>query len=100
METTDQPQEGVKGIVEIAKAVRDQIRSVTGWEVINVASLQPSEDTWSGRVEVIELRRTPDTQDLVGVYEVELDRAGNLLAWERVALRVKGDPTSIEDVMR
>jgi Gas vesicle synthesis protein GvpO len=87
-----------KGVVGIVDRIQEQFREVTGYDVVNVASLRQVDDAWSGRVEVIELHRTPDTQDLVGLYEVELDGSGNLLAWERLSLRIKGAPVGLEGV--
>jgi len=77
---------------KIAERIMTQIRAVTGYRALSVVSLEKAEDGWTGRVEVIELTRVPDTQDLVGVYEVTLDGTGDLTSWDRVSSRIKGQP--------
>lgn len=84
--------------VKIVKGIKEQIHTVTGFEVLNVVSLERVDDGWAGRVEVTELRRVPDTQNLVGVYDVTLDNAGNLVSWNRQSLRVKGQPIGLDDL--
>lgn len=85
-------------VVQIVKGIREEIRAVTGFEALSVVSLERAEDGWTGRVEVTELRRVPDTQDLVGVYDVTLDSDGYLVSWERLCSRLKGQPIGFEDV--
>jgi gas vesicle protein GvpO len=98
MTTLEQSHLAVEGIEHVVDRLRYQFRAVTGFDAIRIASLKPADNAWAGRVEVVELHRTPDTQDLVGLYEVEMDHDGNLLAWDRMCLRVKGEPTRLEDV--
>jgi hypothetical protein len=85
-------------VVQIVKGIKEDIGLVTGFEVLSVVSLARAEEGWEGRVEVTELQRTPDTQDLVGVYEVVLNSEGNLISWERLFSRVKGAPLRFVDV--
>jgi len=84
--------------VQIVKGIKEDIRLVTGFEALSVVSLERVEEGWQGRVEVTELHRVPDTQDIMGVYEVTLDSDGSLLSWERLFSRIKGQPTAFEDV--
>lgn len=85
------------GVVKIVQGVKEQIRDVTGFKALNVVSLERGEDGWAGRVEVTELRRVPDTQDLVGVYDVTLGSDGNLMSWDRKCSRVKGQPIGFDE---
>lgn len=85
-------------IVQIVKGIKKDIGLLTGFEALSVVSLDRREEGWEGRVEVIELRRVPDTQDIVGVYAVTLGSDGNLLSWERLFSRVKGQPSGFDDV--
>jgi len=84
-------------VVQIVKGIKEDIRAVTGFEALSVVSLERAQEGWEGRVEVTELRRVPDTQDLVGVYEVTLDSEGNLVSWDRLFSRTKGQPLGFED---
>ena len=40
---------------------------------------------------MLERRSVPDTSDLLGVYELQLDHAGNLLRYERTHMRRRCD---------
>lgn len=84
-------------VVQVVKGVKDDISVVTGFEALSVTSLEKGEDGWEGRVEVLELKRVPDTQDLIGVYDVSLNADGDLVSWDRVFTRVKGQPMGSED---
>ena len=84
-------------VTQIVKGIKEDIRLVTGFDALGVVSLNKNEDGWEGRVEVTELRRVPDTQDLVGVYGVTLNAEGELVSWDRVFSRVKGQPLGYED---
>ncbi len=87
-----------RNIVQIAKGIKEDIRLVTGFEALSVVSLERAEEGWEGQVEVTELRRVPDTQNIVGVYEVILDSEGSLLSWERLFSRTMGQQIGFEDV--
>jgi Gas vesicle synthesis protein GvpO len=41
-------------------------------------------------VDVVETRRVPSTTDLIAVYEMEIDREGELLGYERKRHYVRG----------
>lgn len=46
---------------------------------------------WQVIVELIESRAVPDTSDLLGIYEVQLDESGNILGYERTRMRRRCD---------
>lgn len=56
-----------------------------------VTSVAPSEDGWRVTAEFVERKGVPDTNDSLGLYEVRLDPAGNVLRYERTRLRRRGD---------
>ncbi|MEI6363188.1 MAG: gas vesicle protein GvpO [Actinomycetes bacterium] len=84
-------------VVQVVKGIKDDIRVVTGFDALSVTSLEKGEAGWEGRVEVLELKRVPDTQDLIGVYDVSLNADGDLVSWDRAFTRVKGQPMGNED---
>ena len=50
-----------------------------------MTSLEQSDDgTWKVTVELLELSRIPETDDLLGSYEAELDEHGDLISYRRV----------------
>jgi gas vesicle protein GvpO len=45
--------------------------------------VEPIEDGWRVGLEVVEVRRIPDTTDIMAVYEVNLDACGDLVSCRR-----------------
>lgn len=56
-----------------------------------ITSVAPDEGGWRVSADLVERRGIPDTNDLIGVYELRLDAAGNVLRYERTRLRRRGD---------
>jgi hypothetical protein len=70
---------------KIAAQARDELAEMTGLEPEGVTSLEQTEDgTWQVTVELLELSRIPETDDLLGSYEVELDEEGEVLGYRRL----------------
>jgi Gas vesicle synthesis protein GvpO len=70
---------------KLAMTARKQLGEITGLEPQAVTSLQRGDDgTWTVTVELLELSRLPETDDLLGAYEAELDAQGELLGYRRV----------------
>lgn len=77
---------------QIASSAARQLLELAGKEAEGVAGIQRSEDGWTVLVEVIEVRRIPDTTDVLALYEVEVDDDGDLLGYRRVRRYVRGVP--------
>ena len=84
-------------IGQVVKTIKKEICGVTGFDALSVVALERNHSGWQGRVEVTELHRVPDTQDLVGVYQVHVDETGELTSWTRVSSHAKGQPIQFED---
>ena len=73
------------GQVERAvQAAREQLRQLSGTEAETVSSFAHTRDGWRVTLEVVEVRRIPETTDVLASYAVELDDDGKLVAYERV----------------
>ena len=70
-------------IAEIAEHARELLRSVRGVEAESVSAVARTPDGWRVALEVVELRRIPDSTDVLASYEVELDDKGGFLGFER-----------------
>src|SRR4051812_44217401 len=68
------PREGVDfGTVERAiQSAREQLRELFGAEPESVSSFGRTRDGWRVTLEVVEVRRIPETTDVLASYEVEL----------------------------
>ncbi|MCW2902351.1 MAG: hypothetical protein JWO67_4616 [Streptosporangiaceae bacterium] len=74
------------------------VAEMTGKEPENLTSVQRTDDRgWRVDVEVVELRRIPETTDLLSVYQAELDQDGTLQSYRRTQRytrgQVQGEPT-------
>jgi hypothetical protein len=58
--------------------------------VEGVVEVSREDDGWLVAVEVLELARVPNTNDVLGVYEVELDPYGGLQGYRRRNRYVRG----------
>ena len=64
---------------------RRLLGEITGLEPQGVTSLEEYEDgSWTVTIELLELSRVPETDDILGSYEVEVDEDGELLGYRRV----------------
>jgi Gas vesicle synthesis protein GvpO len=69
----------------LARRACGSLREITGAKPENVTALERSDDgTWKITVELLELSRTPDTDDLIGSYETKFDEKGELLGYRRL----------------
>ena len=56
----------------------------TGRRVTAVIGFDRSDDGWDVRVEVLELRRVPETMSILGLVQVKLDEDGELIGYRRL----------------
>jgi hypothetical protein len=71
---------------QVARQARHELAEITGLRPEKVTGLERRDDGgWGVTVELLELRRVPETGDLMGSYEAELDEIGHLLTYHRVA---------------
>ena len=69
---------------EIATQARELLRSVRGVEAETVSGIgRTSSNGWKVTLEVVELRRIPESTDVLATYEVELDKSGDFLGFSR-----------------
>ena len=69
---------------QIATQARELLRSVRGVEAESVSGIgRTSASGWKVTLEVVELRRIPESTDVLASYEVELDEKGEFLGFSR-----------------
>jgi len=59
--------------------------------VSSITSVGKDDEGWKVWAELVERKGVPDTNDLLGMYELRLDHAGNVLRYERTRMRRRGD---------
>ena len=92
----DVEREEVEGILAIRQSVRTTAGQLIGREFDAVSEIAPTDDGWRAVVEVVERRSVPDTQDVIGRYEIELDPDGTVHGYRRLDRYRRGDTASFE----
>jgi Gas vesicle synthesis protein GvpO len=68
---------------QIVRRAIEQVAELTGREIEGVNGFEKSDDGWLVTLEVVELRRVPDSTDVLGSYTVELNSSGELEGYRR-----------------
>jgi hypothetical protein len=68
---------------EIAERAVEQMQELMDRPIEAVTGLAKDGDEWRVTLEVLELQRVPSTTDVLGKYEVTLDKDGELTGVER-----------------
>jgi hypothetical protein len=67
-----------------------ELRDFVGATPTGVVGLDRVDDGWRVSLEVLELRRVPDTSSIMACYDVELDDEGELVGYRRTGRYVRG----------
>ena len=73
-----------------ARQATSELADLLGREPEGIISLERDEEGWLVGVEVVEVRRVPDTADVLAEYEVEADEDGHLTGYRRVRRYPRG----------
>lgn len=76
----------------IAREAAEQLGQLTGRDVEGVTALERTEEGWRVEVEVLEVRRIPETTDVLATYELTLDDDGDIEGYRRLRRYVRGTP--------
>jgi hypothetical protein len=70
---------------QVAQRARRALVEITGLTPQGVTEIEQFDDgTWNVTVELLELSRVPETNDIIGSYQVEVDEDGGLIGYRRV----------------
>ena len=72
--------------LEVIRNAKEQIHELTGRDVEGVLGIRRSDNggAWEAMVEVVELRRVPDSTDVLASYLVVLGEDGEVQEYRRV----------------
>jgi hypothetical protein len=76
--------------LRIAGEAARQLLDLTGREAEGITGVERTDDGWKVQVEVVELRRIPDTTDMLALYEIETDDDGDVQGYRRLRRYVRG----------
>jgi hypothetical protein len=68
---------------DIAEKAVEQLGNLMSRPIEAVTGLEKNGDEWTVTLEVLELERVPSTTDVIGKYEVTLDKDGEMTGLER-----------------
>jgi hypothetical protein len=69
--------------VQIISAAREQISALTGLAVDTVSHFSRNGAGWVVEIEMIEMRRIPNSNDVLATYQINLDANGDLVSYLR-----------------
>lgn len=76
---------------QLVKKAQGDFAKFSKMPVNGVTGLSKTEKGWVVSLEALERRAIPDTMDILGLYEVQMDDEGNFLSFERKKLRKRGE---------
>lgn len=76
-----------KEIGALIEEARKQLSKLTGLKVSSTIGAFKDEKGWHISIEMLEKQSIPDQMDILAVYEALFDEEGNLLGFERKAMR-------------
>lgn len=74
----------------------DTIKDLVHKKPLSVISVTQSNTGWTALVEALERKAVPDTQNLIGIYEVTFSKGKQLTGYKRKEMRRKAD-TGLEE---
>jgi Gas vesicle synthesis protein GvpO len=84
------PNGGKPSPAALARQAAGELAELLGRDPEGIVSLERGEDGWFVGVEVVEVRRIPDTADVLAEYEVEADEDGHLTGYRRMRRYPRG----------
>ncbi len=80
-----------KGIQEIAKIGTSMANDILKKNVESVVKVTKEPKGWKVIIEALERKSIPDTHDILGRYELELNANGELLGYKQTLLRRRSE---------
>jgi len=86
--TAEKPMAPIEKITNLALFIAKKYISKEPETIIGV---EQKEGEWKVTVEALERKAVPDTQDLLGRYEIRLNKNGELIGWTQKMIRKRSD---------
>jgi hypothetical protein len=91
--SSDGPSDGARpktSPMRIAAAALEQLAALTGRPSEGVVGIERDGEEWVVEIEVLELRRIPNTTDVLARYRVTADDSGDVTGYHRLQRYVRG----------
>ena len=74
---------------EIGGLAKGELEALTGLKAETVSSVQKQGDHWDVTVDMIEMHVTPNSRDVLAIYDVQIDPEGMVLGYRRMGRYVR-----------
>jgi hypothetical protein len=91
--STEKSDDSEKMVPFIVNQAKKELTALTKLELSTVMGITKEGEEWLVTLEMVEKKSIPDAMDILGRYEVRLDNGGQMLNFNRVSLRKRGDVT-------
>lgn len=82
--STESNRDGEPDIVAVRRAILNTAETLIGRPLDGVMEVTPEDDGWRVLVEVVERAAVPDTQDILGKYEIEVTDDLDIVGYRRL----------------
>ncbi|MDJ1433024.1 gas vesicle protein GvpO, halophile-type [Halostagnicola sp. A-GB9-2] len=96
LEMDDVDESKIEGVLAVRRTVQSTAGELIGYRFDGVSEITPTDEGWRAVAEVVERASVPDTQDVLGRYEIELDEDAVVLGYQRIDRYRRGDTGSFE----
>lgn len=72
---------------ELGEKARKVLEENVGKKALNIIGMREEAGKHIATVQILERKAVPDSQDLIGIYEVSISKEGKVLGFERIAAR-------------
>lgn len=80
-------------VIEVTEKAEKELKEILGKKPEGVISIRRNEEGWNVQVEILEKERIPDTESLIGIYELEMNQEGEIEEYKRISKKKKGETT-------
>lgn len=81
---------------ELIEKAKKQLADLTGFKEPAGIGLKKEKEGWVVTVEIAEKKSIPEGMDIIGTYDIHLDAKGDMLGYEKIAMRKKMDTGGFE----
>jgi hypothetical protein len=92
----ENPKSSLIQVVEMARIVAKKYMGKNAESVIDV---EEKPEGWRVTIETLERKAVPDSQDLLGRYDIRFDKNCELIGWKQKMIRKRSDKTVSSDAI-
>lgn len=79
---------------EIIEKAKKELSDLTGFKFPGAIGIKKEDEGWLVTIEVIEKDSIPSAMDILGTYDVHINKTGSMVSYERKNLRKRSDTVS------